>query len=79
MRVALTHAVELDRGMGRSAYLCPTLECLQLAQKKNRLGRALKTPIPPSVYETLGQRLELPAAMVRDPDKTSSTREGRSP
>ena len=29
-----TGAVELDQGMGRSAYLCPDLKCLQAAQKK---------------------------------------------
>jgi uncharacterized protein len=43
--------------MGRSSYLCPTSECLQTAQKKNRLGRALKTSVPPEIYQTLWQRL----------------------
>jgi predicted RNA-binding protein YlxR (DUF448 family) len=52
-----SQTVQLDRGMGRSAYLCPTLECLQAAQKKNRLGRALKVPVPHGLYQTLGDRL----------------------
>ncbi len=52
-----SQTVQLDRGMGRSAYLCPTLECLQAAQKKNRLGRALKVPVPDGLYQTLGDRL----------------------
>ncbi|NEQ23162.1 MAG: YlxR family protein [Microcoleus sp. SIO2G3] len=50
-------AVRLDVGMGRSAYLCPNAECLQAAQKKNRLGRALKAPVANSVYQALSDRL----------------------
>jgi len=49
--------VRLDQGMGRSAYLCPQTNCLQAARKKNRLGRALKTPVPEDIYQTLWQRL----------------------
>jgi len=30
--------IQLDDGMGRSAYLCKKLECLQIAQKKKSLG-----------------------------------------
>jgi uncharacterized protein len=47
----------LDQGMGRSSYLCPTVDCLQAAQKKNRLGRSLKAFVPSEVYQTLWQRL----------------------
>jgi predicted RNA-binding protein YlxR (DUF448 family) len=49
--------VELDQGMGRSAYLCPQSPCLRLARQKNRLGRALKAPIPETIYTTLQERL----------------------
>jgi len=49
--------VQLDDGMGRSAYLCKKLDCLQLAQKKNRLGRSLRTAIPPEVFDILKARL----------------------
>lgn len=59
-RVVRTHptgAVQLDQGMGRSAYLCPTADCLKVAQKKRRLSRALKTTVPPSLYDRLWERL----------------------
>lgn len=52
-----SHQVQLDRGMGRSAYLCRNAECLKAAQKKNRLGRSLKAAIPEEVYQTLEQRI----------------------
>lgn len=57
VRVFPSGTVQLDRGMGRSAYLCPQASCLQLAQKKNRLGRSLKTFVPPEVYDLLWQRI----------------------
>ncbi len=49
--------IQLDNGMGRSAYVCKKLDCLQIAQKKNRLGRSLRTPIPPAVFDILKSRL----------------------
>ncbi len=57
VRVYPSRQLQLNEGMGRSAYLCPTETCLQTAQKKNRLGRALKAPVPPELYQTLWQRL----------------------
>ncbi|MBW4493842.1 MAG: YlxR family protein [Oscillatoria princeps RMCB-10] len=57
VRVCPSHQLQLDGGMGRSAYLCPQASCLSAAQKKNRLGRALKTSVPTEVYQTLWQRL----------------------
>jgi len=58
-RVVRVHngVVQLDLGMGRSGYLCPTAECLKLAEKKNRLGRSLKAPIPPEIFNQLKRRL----------------------
>jgi uncharacterized protein len=38
---------------GRSAYLCPTASCLQIAQKKNRLGRSLKSQVRDDIYQQL--------------------------
>lgn len=61
VRVHPSHQLQLDEGMGRSAYLCPRADCLKAAQKKNRLGRALRAKVPPSLYETLWQRLSSPA------------------
>ncbi|WP_055075296.1 YlxR family protein [Pseudanabaena sp. 'Roaring Creek'] len=51
--------IQLDQGMGRSAYLCQKIDCLQIAQKKNRLGRSLRTHIPPEIFDILKSRLEL--------------------
>jgi uncharacterized protein len=52
-----TNAIAIDLGQtwmqGRSAYLCPTASCLQLAQKKNRIGRSLKAAITEDIYQQL--------------------------
>lgn len=57
VRVFPAGTVQLDQGAGRSAYLCPQMSCLQMAQKKNRLGRSLKATVPPEIYQLLEQRL----------------------
>jgi predicted RNA-binding protein YlxR (DUF448 family) len=49
----------LDRGMGRSAYLCPTGDCLEEARRRRRLQRALRCPVPDSLLSTLAVRLEV--------------------
>lgn len=38
---------------GRGAYICNSVECLQLAKKKKSLERSLKTTIPEQVYQEL--------------------------
>jgi predicted RNA-binding protein YlxR (DUF448 family) len=40
---------------GRGAYLCGYVECLQTASKNHALERALKTKVPPEIYEQLGR------------------------
>ncbi len=55
--VRVDEAIKLDIGMGRSAYICPNSLCLEKAQKKNRLGRSLRTTIAPEIFETLKSRL----------------------
>jgi hypothetical protein len=57
VRLYPCHQVSLDQGMGRSVYLCPQETCLQAAQKKNRLGRALKAEVPDGIYRQLWHRL----------------------
>lgn len=60
-RIVRQHAtgdVQLDQGMGRSAYLCPAVGCLQAAQKKRRLSKALRSPVPETVYQQLWARLQ---------------------
>ncbi|MDW8178835.1 MAG: YlxR family protein [Gloeomargarita sp. SKYBB_i_bin120] len=73
VRLHPSHQVVLDQGMGRSAYLCPKRECLQYAQQKNRLGKALKAPVPPEIYAALWARLNTagPAPDNRPPDAQS--------
>ena len=47
----------LDRGMGRSAYLCPQQSCLEEARRRRRLQRALRCPVEDSILATLETRL----------------------
>jgi len=72
VRVYPSHQVQLDRGMGRSAYLCPQATCLKVAQKKNRLGKALRAAIPPELYQTLWQRIAGTAGNDEDRDDDQS-------
>ncbi len=57
VRTYPSRTVQLDEGMGRSAYICPCQSCLKTAQYKNRLGRSLKAKVPDEIYEQLWQRL----------------------
>ncbi|NEO84548.1 MAG: YlxR family protein [Spirulina sp. SIO3F2] len=57
VRLHPSRTVQLDQGMGRSAYLCPQLSCLRTAQKKDRLRRSLKTSVPDEIYHQLQERL----------------------
>ncbi|MEL6231588.1 MAG: YlxR family protein [Cyanobacteria bacterium J06627_3] len=58
VRTYPTGIVKLHQGTGRSAYLCPQPDCLNLAHKKNRLGRSLKTSIPEDIYQQLEQTIQ---------------------
>lgn len=49
--------IGLDKGMGRSAYLCPSQECLDEAKRRKRLQRALRCQVADSIVETLERRL----------------------
>ncbi len=49
--------VVLDKGMGRSAYLCPKENCLKEALQRKRLQKALRCQINVSVFEVLQNRL----------------------
>lgn len=57
IRVYPSGQIQLDQGMGRSAYICPQSDCLQKAKTKNRLGRFLKAKIPEHIYQYLQIRL----------------------
>jgi uncharacterized protein len=56
VRTAPDRRIQINQGMGRSAYLCKTEACLLAAEKKDRLSRALKTPVPKETYQTLKQQ-----------------------
>ena len=49
--------IAISHGMGRSAYICRTEKCLLVAEKKDRLSRALKTAVPKDLYQTLKRTL----------------------
>lgn len=38
---------------GRGAYVCPDVNCIEKAKKKNWLARSLKCKIPDEIYEEL--------------------------
>jgi len=42
---------------GRGAYVCPTIECLEKAQKIKGLERSLKMSISKEIYESLRNEL----------------------
>jgi predicted RNA-binding protein YlxR (DUF448 family) len=48
----------LDRGMGRSAYLCPSRACLEEARRRKRLQKGLRCPVPDALLAGLDARLE---------------------
>ena len=50
--------VLLDQGMGRSAYLCRKESCLEEAQRRKRLPKALRCQVPDSAIEELRTRLK---------------------
>ena len=47
----------LDQGMGRSAYLCPTHDCLEEARRRKKLQKGLRCQVADSIYAALEQRL----------------------
>ncbi len=49
--------VVLDKGMGRSAYLCPKESCLEEAWRRKRLQKALRCQVELNVIEVLQNRL----------------------
>jgi predicted RNA-binding protein YlxR (DUF448 family) len=38
---------------GRGAYLCPALSCLEMAERRNALGRTLHAAVPAECYHEL--------------------------
>lgn len=46
------------RKNGRGAYVCPSIVCLQKAEKQHGLERSFKMAIPQEVYESLKKEME---------------------
>lgn len=42
-----------QRAQGRGTYICKNEKCLEAAIKKKRIGRNLRTEIPPELYEEI--------------------------
>ena len=57
VRLASSYEISLDKGMGRSAYICPNINCLTQAKQKNRLSSCLRTKVPEQIYQSLQERL----------------------
>ena len=49
--------IALDQGMGRSAYLCPSRDCLEEARRRKKLQKGLRCQVADSIYAALEQRL----------------------
>jgi uncharacterized protein len=57
VKVSPSCEIQLDEGMGRSAYLCPDVDCVRVASLKKRLSRSLKAKVPEYIYQNLQERL----------------------
>lgn len=57
VRVHPSYEIQLDRGMGRSAYICPEAQCIEKANIRKRLSKSLKAKIPEDIYQSLQERL----------------------
>lgn len=42
-----------SRANGRGAYICNSLNCMQIAKKNKSFNRAFKCEVPPEVYDNL--------------------------
>lgn len=49
--------IQLDQGMGRSAYLCPCRDCLEEARRRRRLQRSLRCQVADALLDLLDERL----------------------
>lgn len=52
--------IEIDftgKKNGRGAYICNSVECLKIAEKRKSLERSLEATIPAEVYKKLGKEM----------------------
>lgn len=57
---------------GRGAYICPSLDCLKKAQKRDALSRSLMIKIDHEIYERLAEEL---AAGDQDEESTNQVKD----
>ena len=57
VRVYPSRTVQLNQGMGRSAYLCHQVSCLTHAKAKKQLDKALRVSVPEHIYHSLSDLL----------------------
>ncbi len=50
--------VVINGGMGRSAYLCPNVNCFEKSCQRKRLQKALRIQVPSNVLELLQKRIK---------------------
>ncbi len=48
----------IGKANGRGAYICPDIECLKKAHKRDALSRALQTKIDETIYDKLEKEFE---------------------
>jgi len=72
VRIHPSRTIQLDQGLGRSAYLCPQASCLKLAERKNRLGRSLRSSVPNSIFAALWQRLGIMSPEGAESDRSTT-------
>ncbi|MBF2058462.1 MAG: YlxR family protein [Cyanobacterium sp. T60_A2020_053] len=58
VRIFPDHQIAINKGEGRSAYVCPNSDCINIARKKKRLGRCLRAPVSPAIYDDLQHILD---------------------
>jgi len=49
--------IMLQKGMGRSAYICKSKKCYSDSKIKKKLQKALKTPLEPEFIDILQKKL----------------------
>ena len=59
VRVIRDHqnGIVLEKGMGRSAYVCPNESCLEDSLRRKRLQKALRCQVPVEILEMLQKNL----------------------
>ena len=52
------HGIMFQKGMGRSAYICKSIECYSDSKIKKKLQKALKTSLDSELIDILEKKLQ---------------------